>query len=96
MRLLGLLEGETEDFETLAVTAATTEASHRGAWAKTYLLSSGSIRQREAEADAALSDSLHDYKIAEALMKAKRERLLSLRTSIDALRTLNANVRAQT
>jgi len=36
-----------------------------------------------------------DYEIAEALVKAKREKLLSLRTSIDALRTLNANVRAQ-
>jgi hypothetical protein len=29
------------------------------------------------------------------LVKAKREKLLSLRTSIDALRTLNANVRSQ-
>jgi hypothetical protein len=53
------------------------------------------VRSREAEADYAMSDSMYSYKIAEALMKAKREKLLSLRTSIDALRTLNANVRAQ-
>jgi len=29
------------------------------------------------------------------LVKTKRESLLSLRTSIDAMRTLNANVRVQ-
>jgi hypothetical protein len=38
---------------------------------------------------------MYQFKIAEALVKAKREKLLSLRTSVDALRTLNANVRAQ-
>jgi hypothetical protein len=95
MRLLGLLESETENFETLAQRAAETEATHKGMWAKEYLSSTGSIRTREAIADFALSDSLYQYKIAEALVKAKREKLLSLRTSIDALRTLNANVRAQ-
>jgi hypothetical protein len=36
-----------------------------------------------------------DYRCAEALVKTKRELLLSLRTSIDAMRTLNANVRTQ-
>ena len=42
-----------------------------------------------------LADENFDFKIAEALLKSKREKLLSLRTSIDALRTLNANVRIQ-
>jgi len=96
MRLLNMLEGQTEEFETLAQRAAETEATHKGMWAKQYLTATGSIRTREAIADFALSDSLFQYKIAEALVKAKREKLLSLRTSIDALRTLNANVRAQT
>jgi hypothetical protein len=95
MRLLGILESETEEFEVLAQHSAETEASHKGQWAKQYLSSTGSVRSREAEADYAMSDSMYSYKIAEALMKAKREKLLSLRTSIDALRTLNANVRAQ-
>jgi hypothetical protein len=36
-----------------------------------------------------------DTKLADGLVRAKREKLLSLRTSIDALRTLNANVRVQ-
>jgi hypothetical protein len=42
-----------------------------------------------------MADFDYDYKIAEALVKAKREKLLSLRTSMDSLRTLNANVRVQ-
>jgi len=37
----------------------------------------------------------YEFKIAEALMKTKREALLSIRASMDAMRTLNANVRVQ-
>jgi hypothetical protein len=36
-----------------------------------------------------------EYKCAEALVKSKREKLSSVRTSMDAIRTLNANIRAQ-
>lgn len=95
MRLLTMLEQHTEEFEALAVRFAETEAEFKAGWARHYLQSSGSIRTREAEADDAMADLMYQYKIAEALMKAKREKLLSLRMSIDALRTLNANVRAQ-
>jgi hypothetical protein len=42
-----------------------------------------------------MDELAYDYKIAEALVKSKREKLLSLRTGVDAMRTLNANVRAQ-
>jgi hypothetical protein len=64
-------------------------------WAKEYLSAKGSIKEREAWADYKLADQEFEAKVAEALVKAKREKLLSLRTSIDALRTLNANVRSQ-
>jgi hypothetical protein len=46
-------------------------------------------------ADYGTADLFHAHVVSEALVKAKRESLLFLRTSIDALRTLNANVRAQ-
>ena len=95
MRLVGLLEEETETFEALAQQFAENEAEFKATWAKHYLQGEGSIRHREAGADYATSEVLYQYKISEALVKAKRERLLSLRISIDALRTLNANVRAQ-
>ena len=96
MRLMELLEEHTEAFEQLAEDSAKKEALYKSNWAKEYLSAKGSIREREAWADYKLSDESYDYKISEALVKAKREKLISLRTSIDALRTLNANVRSMT
>jgi len=90
-----MLEQETEAFESLAGDLAKKEALYKSNWAKEYLSAKGSIKEREAWADYKLADENFDFKIAEALLKSKREKLLSLRTSIDALRTLNANVRIQ-
>jgi len=95
LRLLQSLEDETEAFETLAVDSAKKEATYKSNWAKSYLSAKGSIREREAWADYQMGDENYDYKISEGLVRAKREKLLSLRTGIDALRTLNANVRHQ-
>ena len=95
LRLMSLLEEETEAFETLAEDAAKKDALYKANWAKEYLAAKGSIKEREAWADYKLSEESYDYKISEALVKSKREKLTSLRTSIDALRTLNANVRSQ-
>lgn len=95
IRLLDLLEEETEVFERLSEDAAKKEAIYKAEWAKAYLANTGSIKEREAWADYQMADQSMNYKIAEGLVKAKREKLSSLRTSIDALRTLNANVRAQ-
>ena len=95
LRLLNEMEEETEAFEQLAIDAAKKEAKFEAEWAKAYLSATGSIKEREAWADYKMADFDYDYKIAEALVKAKRERLLSLRTSMDSLRTLNANVRVQ-
>ena len=95
MRLMEMLEEETEAFEALATDSAKKEALMKANWAKEYLSAKGSIREREAWADYKLSDEAYSFKISEALVKAKREKLLSLRASLDALRTLNANVRVQ-
>lgn len=95
LRLMSMLEEETEAFESLAVDSAKKEALMKSNWAKEYLSAKGSIKEREAWADYKLSDEVYAYKIAEALMKSKREKLLSVRASLDALRTLNANVRVQ-
>ena len=95
LRLLDDLERETEAFETLAVDSSKKEALYKSNWAKEYLSAKGSIKEREAWADYKMDTIAYDLKIAEALTKSKREKLLSLRTAIDARRTLNANVRAQ-
>lgn len=93
LRILVMLEDETEMFERLAEDAAKKEAAYKAEWAKAYLNAQGSIKERESWADYQLADHAMQYKIAEGLLKAKRERLSSLRTSLDALRTLAANVR---
>ena len=95
LRLIDLLEEETEAFAKLAEDAAKKEAVYKHSWAKEYRAAKGSIKEREAWAEYLLADQQFDYKMSEGLVKAKREKLLSLRTSIDAMRTLNANVRAQ-
>ena len=95
LRLVDILEEETEAFERLAEDAAKKEAQFKSNWAKEYLSAKGPIKEREAWAEYKLAEMAYDYKIAEALVKAKREKLSSVRTSMDALRTLNANVRAQ-
>jgi hypothetical protein len=96
IRLATMLEDETENFERLIQDMANKEAHYKSAWAKEYLSAKGSIKEREAWADYRLEKETFDWKIAEALVKGKREKLSSLRTSIDALRTLAANVRSQT
>jgi hypothetical protein len=96
LRLVEMLENETENFERLAQDAASKDAIFRSEWSKQYLIASGAVREREAKADVHMAEVMYDSKIADSLVKAKREKLLSLRSSIDALRTLNANVRAQT
>jgi len=95
LRILAMLEDETEAFERLAEDGAKKEAAYKAEWAKAYLSAQGSIKEREAWADYQLADHAMQYKIAEGLVKAKREKLSSLRTSLDALRTLAANIRVQ-
>lgn len=95
LRLIELLENETEIFESLALDGAKKEALYRSNWAKEYLAAKGSIKEREAWADYKMDQQNFDFKCAEALVKSKREKLLSIRTSMDSMRTLNANVRAQ-
>ena len=95
LRFMDLLENETEAFEVLAVESAKKESSYKSNWAKEYLSAKGSIKEREAWADYKMYELNYEFKIAEDLMKTKREALLSFRACMDAMRTLNANVRVQ-
>lgn len=95
LRLMDRLENETEQFEIIALDLAKKEALYKSNWAKEYLSAKGSIKEREAWADYKMDQQNFEYKCAEALVKAKREALLSIRSSMDAIRTLNANVRQQ-
>jgi len=93
--VIDALENETEAFEALSKDHAVKEASYKKEWYKEYLAAEGSIKHRESWAGYKTSDLYYEVVVAEALVKAKREKLNSLRTSCDALRTLSANVRTQ-
>lgn len=96
VRLVVELEEETENFAIVSRDHAKKEAHYKTQWAQAYLKAQGPVKERESWADYRTSDALFDVKIADALMRAKREKLYSLRTSLDAYRTLAANIRAQT
>jgi hypothetical protein len=96
IRLVESLEEHTEAFEVLAVDHSKKDARFKSSWAKEYLAANGSIKERESWADYKLSDENYEVKVADALLKAKKEKLNSIRTALDSLRTLAANVRAQT
>ncbi len=95
-RLSQLLEEETEVFEQLAKDAAETEAAYKKAWWADFLHAEGPQKQRESMAGYKNAQLHEDALVADALKTAKRERLHSLRTQLDALRTIAANVREQT
>lgn len=95
LRLMQLLEDVTDEFEDISVDASEKEAEYKMAWTKDYISQQGKgpIKDREAWADYKNAPLYREWKLAEALTKAKRERLTSIRTGLDALRTLNANLR---
>lgn len=94
-RLVQVLEDETSTYAILAQDDARKSARYKAEWAKAYLRAEGAVRERESAADVVCRELLTEAKIAEALLKSKREKLTSTRSSIDALRTLSANVRVQ-
>jgi hypothetical protein len=95
IRLTGEIESETEAFETLAKDHAVKEAEYKKQWFKEYLAAEGAVKQKESWAGYKTSELYYDSMVAEALVRAKREKLHSLRTACDALRTIAANVRSQ-
>lgn len=95
IRITQEIESETEAFETLAKDHAVKEAEYKKSWFKEYLAAEGAVKNKESWAGYKTSDLYYDTQVAEALVKAKREKLHSLRTACDALRTIAANVRNQ-
>ena len=95
VRITQDMEKETEAFELLATDHAKKEAQYKKEWFKEFLAAEGEVKQKESWAGYKTSELHYEALVAEALVKSKREKLNSLRTACDALRTLAANVRAQ-
>lgn len=100
-RMTDALEERTAEYQRLCHSAATAEASYRAHHAMcTLAIINGAsdkkmtVDERAARADAASNDEYRTFLIATAARNSCRESLLSLRTNLDALRTLAASIRA--
>lgn len=102
MRLSADLEDETYRYAALGDDAAEAEAAYKGKHARAIVRlaaesgAKSTAAERQARADLSAIEELRIYRIADGRRSASKERLLSLRSRIDALRTLSANVRHAT
>lgn len=101
VRLEGILENTTDEFAVVCVKAANAEAVFRVNYAKAFVRyrvgeTKSSEKTAEAQATVECEEELFSRRIAEAEQRGLEEKCRSLRESLGAVRTLSANVRAQT
>ena len=97
------LEDETNRYADVAELAALAEADFKGCHARALLAFAdatvgsrkATVDERRAQADLDAEDAYAIYRLNEARLDACKQALYSLRTRLDALRTLAANIRAQ-
>lgn len=95
VRLCGLAERVTTEIAQRARTSAEADARYKKAHASAYLMAQGkTVGDREAVAALETDAEFTDRKIAEALLLAAQEAGRNYRAQLEALRSLNANLRA--
>ena len=93
------LDENTELLSSLLVERATAEADFKHAFAKAMIGLAGTsmpVAAKEAKAQFHTEVEFRSWKLWEAREKACQQKLHSLRSQLDALRTIAANVRAVT
>lgn len=93
LRLVERLEDATLELGRLAEQAAHAEVAAKLGYARAYLAADGPVASREASATVASAEETLARRLAEGQQMAQRELLTTLRTQIDALRTIAANMR---
>ncbi len=93
VRLCELCDLVVTEIKNRAITAAETDAEYRKVHAQAVLQADGTIPERDAKAALASADEYRDRRIAEALLLAAQEAGRNYRAQLDALRSINANVR---
>jgi hypothetical protein len=93
-RLARKLEAKTDALAELLTAAAEADVTHKISYARALLRAdAGTVAEREAHATIAVESELTARKITEAIADAARESVRSLRDQLDAVRSINANVR---
>ena len=94
VRLSSLAEKVTTAMARRAVDAAEADAAYKCAFAKALLQTEGTVAEREAQATVATQNEYREYRITDARFKAAQEAGRNYRAQLDALRSINANLRA--
>jgi hypothetical protein len=101
VRLSSLLEERTGEYADLCMSEAETDIAYKRR-RDTMLMNlsvvapNGTATEKNARIAMVCADEYAEQRLAEARTKSCKEALLSLRHQLDALRTLAANIRAQT
>lgn len=94
MRLCARLDALTEELATKARAAGLTDARYKAEHAKEFLAARGkTVAEREVMATVGTITENEARKIAEAELLAVQEAGRNIRAQLDALRSVNANVR---
>jgi hypothetical protein len=99
-QVMEAMESATEDYDALAQSAAEAEADYKRDYARAVLavIQHGekmTVLEREARVTLHSADAMRHHLIAQAARNSTREHLLTLRSHMEALRTLASNIRAQ-
>ena len=94
MRLSAMAEKAMQALAKRAREAADAEVTHKVARAKALLLADGPVSVREAQADVATEDEYRARRNAEAVLMAAQEAGRTYRAQLDAVRSVNSNLRA--
>lgn len=94
LRLSSLAEKVTHELAKRARASADADAAYKVAHAKALLLADGPQYVRDAEATVSTEAELIEKRGAEALLLAAQEAGRNYRAQLDALRSINANLRA--
>ena len=102
-RLTGVLETATGELQTALLDHANADADYKAAYAQAFLNPKTAPSDervtdkiREQRAVAETDELFRTRRITEARQVGLQEKCRQLRAQVDALRTLSANVRAQT
>lgn len=93
-RLMERLEEATVQMAAFGQEAGEAEVAHKVAFAQAFLRSDGPVATREQLAVVATAEPMLRRRIADAKLQAQRELLNTIRTQIDAVRTIAANIRS--
>lgn len=94
VRLSGLCERVTHELSKRARESAEADSEYKRSHAQAFLMAQGkTVGDREAQAALECDEEYTRRKIAEALLLAAQEAGRNYRAQLDALRSINANLR---